>query len=155
MKLIHWLGIIVIVGLVFLLGIVSGLKAGYFQGTSAYYQSFQEGYKIGEDDASLKYKWNATSYQDGYDDGYDKGFKDFCCIRSNILFAGSTFTYDNKYVVKAWDITKNKVEIVIMRDGNEIDRRFCYPNRFCNINNISFQIDDIHIGKEASYLVFW
>jgi hypothetical protein len=86
-----------------------------------------------------------------YDRGFLKGLESY---RSNILFAGSTFTYD-KYVVKAWDIMPGKAEIVIMQDGYEIDRGFCYSNRFCNLNNISFQIDDIHIGKEANYLVYW
>jgi len=86
---------------------------------------------------------------------YDKGFiAAMESIRSNILFAGSTFKYGN-YSIKAWDILPGKVEIEVIKDGNYIFNGTCYADTWCNIKDVSFQIDDIHIGKEASYLVYW
>lgn len=74
--------------------------------------------------------------------------------QSNILFAGSTFKYDT-YVIKAQDILPDRVEIQVLQNGDYVFNGTCYENEWCNIKDISFQIDDIHIGKEASYLVYW
>ena len=86
---------------------------------------------------------------------YDRGFIDAIdSCRSNILFAGSTFKY-GEYFIKAQDIQLGKVEIEVIQAGNYIFNGTCYADKWCNIKDVSFQIDDIHIGKEAAYLVYW
>jgi len=88
-----------------------------------------------------------------YDRGYLAAMDSY---RSNILFAGSTFEYNHTYFIKAQDILSNKVEIdVFIQNGDYVFNGTCYENAWCNIRDISFQIDDIHIGKEAAYFVYW
>jgi len=86
---------------------------------------------------------------------YDRGY--LAALKQNpghILFTGSTFEYDN-YTLMLRDITKSTAFFRVMENGNDVFNGTCYSNKWCNIKNISFQIDDIHIGKEASYLVYW
>jgi len=86
---------------------------------------------------------------------YDKGFiNGIESIGSNILFAGSTFEYGN-YTIKCQDIQPGKAFLEVIQGGNYIFNGTCYKNQWCNIRDVSIQIDDIHIGKEAAYLVYW
>lgn len=86
-----------------------------------------------------------------YDRGYLDAMKSF---RSNILFAGSTFKY-GEYDIKFQDVQPGKAYIEVIQGGNYVFNGTCYENQWCNIKDVSFQIDDIHIGKEDAYFVYW
>ena len=86
---------------------------------------------------------------------YDRGFVAAMeQYQSNILFAGSTFEYGD-YTVKLQDIQPGRAYIGVIQGGNYVFNGTCYKYQWCNIRDVTFQIDDIHIGKEAAYLVYW
>ena len=96
-------------------------------------------------------KLTERQLKDEYESGY---FDGITAVESHILFAGATFEY-GKYVIKANDISEHSAEIQVLQDGNYAFNGTCYENKWCNIKDVSFQIDDIHIGNEASYFVYW
>jgi len=101
-------------------------------------------------------QWYVSEHNIELSKEYDKGY--LTCLeqtQSHILFAGSTFEYDNKYVIKVQYILPNKVELRVLQNGSDVFNGTCYENNWCNIKDVSFQIDDVHIGKEAAYFVYW